>query len=199
MAEKISAAQVKLLREQTGAGMMDAKAALAETNGVVASAIELLRKKGVLKAGKKSDRITKQGLIHAYIHGEGRIGVLLEVNCETDFVARNEDFKGLVHDLALHIAASNPLYVSREEVPSVMVEKEKSIYLEQVQSEAKPAGIIEKIVEGKLEKFYEQICLLEQPFVKDSDVTVKELVTQKIATIGENIQVRRFTRYVLGE
>ncbi|OGE76215.1 MAG: translation elongation factor Ts [Candidatus Doudnabacteria bacterium RIFCSPHIGHO2_02_FULL_48_21] len=200
MAEKISAAQVKLLREQTGAGMMDAKAALAETNGVVASAIELLRKKGVLKAGKKSDRITKQGLIHAYIHGEGRIGVLLEVNCETDFVARNEDFKGLVHDLALHIAASNPLYVSREEVPSVMVEKEKSIYLEQVQmNPPKADNIIEKIVEGKLEKFYEQICLLEQPFVKDSDVTVKELVTQKIATIGENIQVRRFTRYVLGE
>ena len=200
MAEKISAAQVKLLREQTGAGMMDAKAALAETNGVVASAIELLRKKGVLKAGKKSDRITKQGLIHAYIHGEGRIGVLLEVNCETDFVARNEDFKGLVHALALHIAASNPLYVSREEVPSVMVEKEKSIYLEQVQmNPPKADNIIEKIVEGKLEKFYEQICLLEQPFVKDSDVTVKELVTQKIATIGENIQVRRFTRYVLGE
>ena len=199
MAEKVSAAQVKTLREQTGAGMMDAKAALSESGGDLAGAITLLRKKGVLKAGKKSDRVTKQGVIHAYIHGEGRIGVLLEVNCETDFVARNQDFKALVHDLALHIAASAPLYVSRDDVPSEIVEKEKSIYRDQVLTEAKPANLIEKIVEGKLEKYYQEVCLLQQPFVKDEDVTVKELITQKIATIGENIQVRRFTRYVLGE
>ena len=196
---QVSAAQVKTLREQTGAGMMDAKAALAESGGDIAGAVEVLRKKGVLKAGKKSDRATGEGLIESYIHGEGRIGVLLEINCETDFVGRNQDFKALAHDLALHVAASNPLYVSRENVPSDLVEKEKSIYREQVLAESKPASIIEKIVEGKLEKYFQEICLLEQPFVKDPDITIKELVNQKIATIGENIQVRRFTRYVLGE
>ena len=199
MTAKINAAQVKTLREQTGAGMMDAKTALAESGGDVVAAIEILRKKGVLKAGKKSDRATREGLVEAYIHGEGRIGVLLEVNCETDFVARNQDFKALAHDLALHVAASNPLYVSREDVPVALIEKEKTIYREQMAAEAKPAAIIEKIVEGKLEKYFQEICLLEQPFVKDQDITVKELVTQKIASIWENIQVRRFTRYVLGE
>lgn len=199
MTAKISASQVKALRAETGAGMMDAKAALAESGGDLALAVELLRKKGVLKAGKKSDRATKQGIIESYIHGEGRIGVLLEVNCETDFVARNEEFKALVHDLALHIAASAPLYVSREAVPSEIVEKEKAIYAAQAATEGKPGAIAKKMVAGKLEKFYEQICLLDQPFVKDEDVVIRDLISQKIATIGENIQVRRFTRYVLGE
>ncbi|OGE79095.1 MAG: translation elongation factor Ts [Candidatus Doudnabacteria bacterium RIFCSPHIGHO2_01_FULL_46_14] len=196
---KINSEQVKALREQTGAGVMDAKTALSESGGDVSAAVEVLRKKGVLKAGKKSDRATGQGLVESYIHGEGRIGVLLEINCETDFVARNQDFKALAHDLALHVAASNPLYVARENVPTDLVEKEKSIYREQIVAESKPANIIEKIVEGKLEKYFQEICLLEQPFVKDPDITIKELVNQKIATIGENIQIRRFTRYVLGE
>ncbi len=196
---KITSEQVKILREQTGAGVMDAKAALAESGGDIAGAVEILRKKGVLKAGKKSDRATREGLIESYIHGEGRIGVLLEVNCETDFVARNQDFKALTHDLALHIAASNPLYISRENVPVELVEKEKAIYRESASSAGKQADLMEKIVEGKLEKFFQEICLLEQPFVKDPDITIKELVNQKIATIGENIQVRRFKRFVLGE
>lgn len=199
MSAKITAEQVKILREQTGAGMLDAKTALQDAGGDLGSALEILRKKGVLKASKKSERSTGEGIIESYIHGGGRIGVLVEVNCETDFVARNEDFKTLVHDLSLHIAASNPLYVSREDVPLELVEKEKSIYREQVRREAKQDNIIEKIVEGKLEKYYQETCLLEQPFVKDPDIIVKELISQKIATIGENIQVRRFTRYVLGE
>lgn len=199
MTAKITGEQVKVLREQTGAGMMDAKTALQDAGGDLAGAVEILRKKGVLKASKKSERSTREGIVESYIHGGGRIGVLVEVNCETDFVARNEDFKILVHDLALHIAAASPLYVSRENVPLELAEKEKSIYREQVQAETKPANIIEKIVEGRLEKFYQEICLLEQPFVKDPDITIKELVNQKIAAIGENIQIRRFTRYVLGE
>lgn len=199
MTANISASQVKTLREQTGAGMMDAKAALSEAGGDFEQAVGLLRKKGVLKAGKKTDRITKQGIIESYIHGEGRIGVLLEVNCETDFVARNPEFKNLVHELALHIAASSPLYVSREAVPVEIIEKEKAIYTEAALAEGKPGVIAEKIVAGKMEKFYELVCLLDQPFVKDEDVKIGELITQKIATIGENIQVRRFTRYVLGE
>ena len=178
---------------------MDVKAALAESRGDFGAAIELLRRKGVLKAGKKSDRQTRQGLVQSYIHGEGRIGVLLEVNCETDFVGKNEEFQALVHDLALHIAAEAPLYVNREAVPAEIIEKERAMYAEEAINEGKPGNIAEKIVAGKLEKFYEQVCLLDQRFVKDEDLTVNELITQKIATIGENIQVRRFTRYVLGE
>lgn len=197
MTKEISAKQVKELREQTGAGMMDAKAALAESAGDTQKAIELLRKKGQLKAGKKAARATKSGIIDAYIHGEGRIGVIVEVNCETDFVARNQDFKNFAHDVALHIAASNPLYVSRDQVPGELVEKEKEIYKEE--AKGKSAEIAEKMVSGKLEKYYKEVCLLEQPFVKDPDKTIQELVNEKIAVIGENIQIRRFARYILGE
>ena len=199
MDKKISAEEVKRFRELTGAGMMEAKSALMEADGDTSKAQEILRKKGQFVAGKKSDRTTKQGIVDSYIHGEGRIGVLLEVNCETDFVARNQEFKNLVHDLALHVAAQNPLYVSRDDVPVELVEKEKEIYVEGAKASGKPGAIVEKIVAGRVEKFFQEICLLEQPFVRDSDITVRELINQKIATIGENIQVRRFTRYVLGE
>lgn len=195
---KITAKQVKELREQTGVGMMEAKGALEEAGGDLKIAQEILRKKGVLKAGQRAGRETRQGIIDSYIHGEGRIGVLVEVNCETDFVARNADFKDLVHELALHIAAMAPLYVSREDLPAEIVEKERAIYKESAPAD-KPAAVIERIVEGKLEKFYQQVCLLEQAFVKDPDIIIKDLIAKKIATIGENIQVRRFVRYVLGE
>lgn len=195
---KISAKQVKDLREQTGVGMMEAKSALQEAGGDPKIAQEILRKKGQLKAGKRSGRETKAGVIDSYIHGEGRIGVLVEVNCETDFVARNADFKDLVHSLSLHIAAMAPLYVSREDLPAEIAEKERAIYKESAPAD-KPAAVIEKIVDGKLEKFYQQVCLLEQPFVKDPDIRVRDLITKKISTIGENIQVRRFVRYVLGD
>lgn len=199
MSHNVSARDVKKLRELTGAGMMDAKSALAESGGDMAKAKDILRKKGQLKAGQKATRETRQGMIDSYIHGDGRIGVLVEVNTETDFVARNADFKNLVHDIALQIAAQNPLYVSRSEVPAQRVEKEKEIYAETAKAEGKPAAIIEKVVAGRLEKYYQEVCLLEQPFVKDVDMTVQELINQKIAIVGENIQVRRFTRYVLGE
>lgn len=195
----VNAKQVKELREKTGAGMMEAKAALLEAEGDQKKAEEILRKKGQVKARKKADRVTGQGIIHSYIHGEGRIGVLVEVNCETDFVARNDEFHKLVHDLALHIAASNPLYISRDQVPPEAVEKEKEIYQEQARTEGKPHAVLEKIVSGRLEKFYREVCLLEQPFIRDQDMTVKELIDNKIAFIGENIQVKRFVRYVLGE
>lgn len=199
MPRKITAQEVKKLREKTGAGMMEVKKALEESGGEVAKAVDVLRKKGALKAGKKAERTTSQGRIDAYIHGEGRIGVMLEVNSETDFVARNQEFKNLVHDLALHIAASNPLYIARADVPAEVLAKEQEIYSAAAAAEGKPGAVQEKIVAGKLEKFYQEICLLEQPFVKDPDITVQDLLTQKIAKIGENIQVRRFVRYVLGE
>lgn len=199
MASNISASEVKKLREQTGAGMMDAKAALEEAGGDLAAATEILRRKGVLKASKKAERITNQGVIESYIHGEGRIGVLVEINSETDFVARNADFRALAHDIALHIAASAPLYVSRNEVPGEAVAKEKEIYMQQALTEGKGADIVDRIVQGKIEKYYQETCLLEQPFVRDQEITVADLINQKVATIGENIQVRRFTRYVLGE
>lgn len=199
MKKEFSAGEVKKLREQTGAGMMEAKKALLEAGGDVAKAIEVLRKKGTIKAQAKAERSTKQGIVESYIHGEGRIGVLIEVNCETDFVARNQDFRNLVHDLALHVAASAPLFVSRTDVPAAVVEKEKEIYSAAAVAEGKAGNIVEKIVAGRVEKFFEEICLLEQPFVKDPDISVQDLITQKVAVIGENIQVRRFTRYVLGE
>ena len=199
MSSKITAGDVKKLREKTGAGMMEVKSALREAGGDTALALEILRKKGQLRAGKKTDRAVGQGIIDAYIHGEGGIGVILEVNCETDFVARSTEFKNLVHDIALHVAANSPLYISREEVPVEVVEKEKEIFAEAAASEGKSGGIIAKIVKGRLEKYYQDVCLLEQPFVKDQDINIQELVNQKIATIGENIKVRRFTRYVLGE
>jgi len=199
MSSKISASDVKNLREKTGAGMMEAKSALSEARGDFDRALEILRKKGQLRAGKKTDRVVGQGIIDAYIHDGGRIGVILEVNCETDFVARSDEFKNLVHDLALHIAASSPLYVSREQVFPVVIDKEKEIYAAAARAEGKTEGITQKIIEGRVEKYYQEVCLLEQPFVKDQDITIQELVNQKIAAMGENIKVRRFTRYVLGE
>lgn len=195
----INAKQVKELRTRTGVGMMEAKAALLEAQGDLEKAAEILRKKGQLKAGKKASRATGQGLIDSYIHGEGKIGVILEVNCETDFVARNEEFKALVHDLALQITASHPQYISRDQVPPGIIKKETEIYREQAISEGKPAAVTDQIVAGRLEKYYQEVCLLEQPFIRDPETTIKDLIAGKIATIGENIQVKRFARYVLGE
>lgn len=195
----ISAADVKELRNRTGAGMMDCKKALEETGGDMEKAIEYLRMKGLAAAAKKAGRVTKEGLVEAYIHGGGRIGVLIEVNCETDFVARTEDFKALVHDLAMQVAAARPRYVKREDVPEEVIEKEKSILRAQALNEGKPEKVIEKIVAGRLEKFYQETCLLEQPFIKDMERTVKDLIAEKIAKLGENIEVRRFARFEVGE
>ena len=198
MAE-ITAAMVKDLRESTGAGMMDCKKALVATEGDMEKAVDFLREKGLSAAAKKSGRITAEGLVEAYIHAGGKIGVLVEVNCETDFVAKTDQFKSLVRDIAMQIAASRPEYVGKEEVPESLVAKEKEILAAQALNEGKPEQIIQKMVEGRIEKFYKDICLLEQPFIKDSDKTVRQLITEKIATIGENISVRRFVRYELGE
>ncbi|MFD1426276.1 elongation factor Ts [Kroppenstedtia sanguinis] len=195
----ITAAQVKELREKTGAGMMDCKKVLQEADGNVQKAMELLREKGLAKAEKKADRIAAEGLVESYIHANGRIGVLVEVNCETDFVANTDDFKGFVREIAMQIAALNPQYVRREEVPEAEVDKEREILKNQALQEGKPEHIVDKMVEGRLGKFYERVCLLEQPYIKDGDKTVDELVKEKIAKIGENISVRRFTRYELGE
>lgn len=195
----VDARHVKQLREKTGAPMMEAKSALVEAGGDPGKAEEILRKKGKLVAQKKSLRTTSQGLVDSYIHDGGRIGVLLEVNCETDFVARNEEFKKLVHELALHIAASGPLYVSRDQIPAEVIEKEKEIYEIRASSEGKTGAVMEKIVTGRLEKFYEEVCLLDQPFVKDQDIKVKELIERRVAEIGENIRVKRFARYMVGE
>jgi elongation factor Ts len=195
----VDAKLVKTLREMTGAGMLECKSALEEANGDLELAVEILRKKGVAKAAKKAGRETKEGLIHAYIHPGGRVGVLLELNCETDFVARNELFKELANEIALQIAAMKPKYVKREDVPREVVEKEGEIAREAAIAEGKPAHIAEKIAEGKLEKFYKEVCLYEQPYIKDDKKTVEELIKEYIAKIGENIQVRRFCRYELGE
>ncbi|KUK10546.1 MAG: Elongation factor T [Clostridia bacterium 41_269] len=195
----VKAEDVKKLRNKTGAGMMDCKRALEEAGGDIEKAVDILREKGLAKAAKKADRIATEGLVTSYIHGNGRIGVLVEVNCETDFVARNDAFKKLCHDIAMQIAASNPQYVSRQEVPEEVIEKEKSILRAQALNEGKPEKIVDKIVEGRLEKFFEENCLLEQPFIKDSDKSVQDIINEYIAKLGENIVVRRFTRYVLGE
>jgi elongation factor Ts len=184
------------LREKTGAGLLDCKKALTEANGNTEEAVTILRKKGAASADKKKDRATKEGVVESYIHVGGKVGVLIEVNCETDFVARNDDFKVFVKDLCLQIAAASPLYVSREEVPEADLQKERDIAVAQVQG--KPPAAVQKIVEGKLEKFYSTICLLEQPFVKQPEKTVKELLTTQIAKTGENLQVRRFVRYQVG-
>ncbi|NLY42492.1 MAG: translation elongation factor Ts [Clostridiaceae bacterium] len=194
-----TAKDVKELRERTGAGMMDCKKALSEANGDMEKAIEILREKGLAAAAKKAGRIAAEGIVDAYIHGNGRIGVLVEVNTETDFVARNEEFRAFVRDIAMQIAAANPQYVRREEVPAEVVEKEKEILRAQALNEGKPEKIVEKIVEGRLEKFYKDVCLLEQPFIKDPDRTVQDLLTEKIAIIGENINIRRFARFEKGE
>lgn len=192
----ISATMVNELRAQTGAGLMDCKRALVETNGNVDEAVTILRKKGAASAAKKADRDTKEGAIESYIHLGGKVGVLIEVNCETDFVARNDDFKQFVKDLCLHIAAAAPVCVSREEVPAADVEKEREIAVSQVAG--KPPAAIQKIVEGKLDKYFSSVALLEQPFVKNPEKTVKEMLTATIQKTGENIQVRRFVRYQLG-
>lgn len=191
---------LKELRELTGAGMMDVKTALDEAGGDKTKAIEILRKKGALKMGKKSDRVAKEGLVEAYIHPGGRVGVLLELNCETDFVARTDDFKTLARELALHIAGANPLYVSKNDVPAEVVEKEKEIYKEQSAEalKGKPEEIVNKILEGKINKYFEEACLLSQPFVKNPDITVERFVADAVAKMGENVVVRRFARFVLG-
>ncbi|MDI3298177.1 MAG: translation elongation factor Ts [Bacillota bacterium] len=199
MAE-ISAEQVKQLRERTGAGMMDCKRALEATGGDMAKAVDWLREKGLASAGKKAGRHAGEGLIEAYIHTNGRVGVLLELNCETDFVARTEGFRQLAHDLALHIAAASPRWVSREQVPPEVVEHEREVIRRLTLEEGKPANIVDKIVEGRLEKqFYAESCLLDQPFVKEPERTVGDLVKSAIAQFGENIVVRRFVRFQLGE
>lgn len=195
----ISAQQVKELRETTGAGMMDCKKALTETAGDMAKAIDYLREKGLAAAAKKSGRIAAEGLVEAYIHGAGRIGVLIEVNCETDFVAKTPEFKAFVRDIAMQVAAANPQYLSRSEVAAEVVEHEKEILRAQALNEGKPAKIVDKMVEGRVEKYYKENCLLEQAFIKDPDRSVTEVVNAQIAKIGENIVVRRFVRFQLGE
>jgi elongation factor Ts len=196
MAE-VSPALVKQLREKTNAGMMDCKRALDEAAGDLVKAEDILRKKGMAGASKKSGRAAKEGVIASYIHLQGKVGVLVEINCETDFVAKNEIFRDFVKDITLHIAASNPVCVSREQVDSTMIERERDIYRAQVQG--KPANIIEKIVDGKVDKFYSTVCLLEQAFIKNPDLTVKDYTNSKIAELGENIIIRRFVRYMVGE
>jgi len=188
---------VKQLREKTNAGIMDCKRALAESGGDLEKAEAALRTKGIASAGKKASRATKEGIVASYIHLQGKVGVLVEVNCETDFVAKNENFREFVKDITLHIAAAHPLYVQREEVPAKLIESEQAIY--QAQVKGKPENVISKIVEGKLDKFYSTVCLMEQGFIKNPDQTVKELVASKIAELGENIVIRRFTRYLVGE
>jgi elongation factor Ts len=196
---EVTAAMVKELREKTGAGMMDCKRALTEASGDIERAGEVLREKGLASAAKKSGRVAAEGIVESYIHGGGRIGVLVEVNCETDFVAKNDDFRNFVKDIAMHIAASNPQYVRREEVPEEMIAKEREIVRAQTLNEGKPEKIVDKIVEGRIEKFLKEICLVDQQFVKDPDKTVETLVREKISQIGENISIRRFSRFVVGE
>jgi elongation factor Ts len=203
MAEAVKPQAIKALREKTGAGMMECKTALVEAGGDEDKAIEILRKRGLATATKKAGRIAAEGLVNAYIHAGGKIGVLLEVNCETDFVARSEDFKVFVHDLAMHITASEPRFIAKDDVPPELLEKEREIALDQARSDpknaSKPREVLEKIVEGRLSKFYQETCLMEQPFVKDQNITIAQLVNQMIQKTGENIRVRRFTRYKMGE
>ena len=187
---------IKELREMTGAGIVDVKEALDETGGDKDKAVELLRKKGLAKQAKKADRVANEGLVESYIHSGGRIGVLVELNCETDFVARTDDFKFLAKEIAMHIAAANPLYVSSEDVPMEVIEKEKEIYKEQ--SKDKPADIVEKILEGKIAKYFEEVCLVNQPFIKDGTKTIGDLLGEATGKIGEKIEVRRFARFMLG-
>ena len=195
----ITASDVNAMRQRTGVGMMDCKKALTEANGDMDKAVEILREKGMATAAKKAGRIAAEGVVDSYIHMGGKVGVLVEVNCETDFVARGDQFKTLVHDVALQIAASKPLYVTKEEVPQDVLDKEKEILKIQAMNEGKPEAIAEKMVQGRIKKYYEDFCLLEQPFVKDPSKTVGQLITEAIASIGEKITVRRFTRYEMGE
>lgn len=196
MSTIITAQMVGDLREKTGAGLLDCKKALTEADGKIDEAITILRKKGAASAAKKAERITREGLIESYIHVGGRVGVMVEVNCETDFVARNDEFKAFCRDVCLQIAAASPTYVRRDDVPEADVAKEREIAMAQVQG--KPPAALQKIVEGKLEKYYSTVCLLDQPFVKQPEKTVKDILTEKVAKIGENIQIRRFVRFQLG-
>jgi len=196
---EITAAMVKELRERTQAGMMDCKNALVANNGNMDKAIEYLREKGLAASNKKAGRIAAEGMVDSYIHMGGKIGVLVEVNCETDFVAKTDTFKELVHDIALQIAASNPLFVAREDVPQANLDKEREILRAQALNEGKPEKIVERMVEGRIEKYYKDVCLLEQPFVKNPDITVQDLINEAVLSSGEKISVRRFTRYERGE
>lgn len=198
MAE-ITSEMIKELREKTQAGMLDCKKALIECGGDMEKAVDYLRKKGLAAANKREGRVAKEGIIASYIHNNNKLGVLLELNCETDFVARNQDFQDLAKDLCMQVAASNPLYVAPEDVPAEVLEREKEIYREQLKESGKPANVIEKIVEGKLTKFYSEVCLLEQEFIKDNKVIIKDLIKNKIATYGENITVGRFVRFQIGQ
>lgn len=195
----IKATDVKTLREKTGAGMMDCKKALVESNGDFDKAVEYLREKGISTAEKKSGRVAAEGIVTSYIHGNGRIGVLLEVNIETDFAAKNVDFQQFARDVAMQVAAMNPRYVRRDEVPEDVVEKEKAILKAQALNEGKPEKVVEKIIEGRIDKFFKEICLEEQQFIKDTEKTIQGLTTELISRIGENIKIRRFTRYEMGE
>ncbi len=195
----ISAADVKTLREKTGAGMMDCKKALQETDGDIEKAIDYLRKKGVQKVEKKSGRATEQGMVTSYIHPGSRLGVLVEINCETDFVARTDDFQGFAKDIAMQIAAAKPLVVSRDEVDQALIDREMEIYRDQAREQGKPEHVIEKMISGKMEKFYQESVLLEQPFVKDSEKTIEDYLKETIAKLGENMVIRRFVRFELGE
>jgi elongation factor Ts len=198
-AMEVSASTVKELRERTGAGMMDCKKALAETGGDLQKAVDFLRQKGLAAAAKKADRAATDGAVGAYVHPGGKIGVLVEINCETDFVARTAEFQALLKDIAMQVAAANPRVVRREEVPAEELEKEKAIYRQQALDTGKPEKVIEKIVEGKLERFYSEVCLMEQSFIKDPDKNISGVINDAIARLGENIQIRRFARYHLGE
>ncbi|BAM02151.1 MULTISPECIES: translation elongation factor Ts [Caldilinea] len=197
MAE-ITAEMVKQLREATNAGVLDCKKALTETNGDFEAAVEILRKKGLATAAKKAGREANEGLIGSYVHPGSKIASLVEVNCETDFVARTEEFQQLARDLAMHVTASRPQYISREDVPADVIAKEREIYRAEVSNSGKPAEVIERIVDGKLEKWFEEVCLLEQPFIKDPQITIKDLLTSRIASLGENIKIRRFCRFEVG-
>lgn len=196
---EVTSAMVKDLRERTGAGMMDCKKALVESNGDMEKAIAYLREKGLAAAAKKAGRIAAEGIVDSYIHMGGKIGVLVEVNCETDFVAKTDQFKSFCHDVAMHIAAANPLFVNKEEVPMDALNKEKEIFRAQALNEGKPEKIVDRMVEGRIEKYYKEVCLMEQPFVKDTDKTIKDLVSEATVAIGEKISIRRFTRYERGE
>ena len=196
---EISIEKVKDLRQRTGAGVVDCKAALQDAKGDMEAAIEYLRRKGLATAAKKAGRIATDGLVTSYIHAGGKMGVLIEINCETDFVAKTEDFQAFVKNMAMHTAAANPQYVRREEIPAEILERERRIYRSQALDAGKPEKVIDKIVEGKLERFYSEVCLLEQTYIKDSDLTVKEVLEALIAKIGENITIRRFARFQLGE
>ncbi len=199
MTETISAGMVKELREKTGAPMMDCRNALTEAKGDMEEAVVVLRKRGMASAAKKASRTASEGAVGTYIHAGGKIGVLLEINCESDFVARTADFQELLKDIAMHIAATDPRYIRKEDVTAEDLEREKEIYRAQAAQTGKPAPVIEKIVEGKMSKFYEEVCLLEQPFIKEQTVTISQLIAQKVGKLGENIQVRRFARFKVGD